>query len=143
MKIALASDHAGLGLRTELVRYVETMGHEVEDLGAHTSERSDYSDWAHLVAKRIQRGEVDRGILVCGSGIGMSIAANRHTGVRAVIAMIEHQARMARQHNDANVLCLGERFVGVDVAKQITTVFLSTEFEGGRHADRVAKIDPK
>ncbi|MBI2377604.1 MAG: ribose 5-phosphate isomerase B [Deltaproteobacteria bacterium] len=141
MRIACASDHAGRALRLELASYLRSLGHEVDDLGTNEASSSDYADWAHEVAERVVSRASDRGLLVCGSGIGMSIAANRHTGVRALVAMVEHQARMARMHNDANVLCLGERFLGVDLAKQILSTFLSTEFEGGRHAGRVKKIE--
>lgn len=141
MRIAAASDHAGFPLKNHLVERLRAAGHEVEDLGAHSSESSDYPDFAHEVARRVAGGRAERGLLVCGTGIGMSIAANRHRGVRAARCLCEYDARMARAHNDANVLALGERVTGAGLAEAIVDRFLGTPFEGGRHDRRVGKIE--
>ncbi len=141
MRIAIASDHAGFSLRQELVAHLREVGHEVIDHGPEKAERCDYPDFATLVAKSVQTGEVDKGVLVCGSGIGMSMAVNRHSGIRAVVAALEIQAKLSRAHNDANIVCLGERITGVDLAKSIVNAFLTTSFEGGRHQGRVSKIE--
>jgi ribose 5-phosphate isomerase B len=139
--IAIASDHAGVALKAELVRQVQARGLDIEDLGPSDTESVDYPDYAHLLARAVADGRIERGILICGSGIGMSMAANRHPGVRAALCHDAYTAEMARRHNDANVLCVGERSTGVGVAEQIVRVFLDTEFEGGRHQRRVAKIE--
>ncbi|MBP1611697.1 MAG: rpiB [Acidobacteria bacterium] len=141
MRLAAASDHAGFPLKNHLVAWLSARGHEVIDLGTHSAESTDYPDFAHEVARRIASGEVERGLLVCGTGIGMSIAANRHAGVRAARCLTEYDARMARAHNDANVLALGERVTGAGLAEAILETFLATAFEGGRHARRVQKIE--
>ena len=141
MRLAAASDHAGFPLKNHLVAWLSAHGHEVTDLGTHSAESTDYPDFAHEVARRIASGEVERGLLVCGTGIGMSIAANRHAGVRAARCLTEYDARMARAHNDANVLALGERVTGAGLAEAILETFLATAFEGGRHARRVQKIE--
>jgi ribose 5-phosphate isomerase B len=139
--LAIASDHAGLALKQQLKTVLEKRGVRVEDLGTHEDRSCDYPDFAHALAAGIEQGRYTRGVLVCGSGIGMSIAANRHPGVRAALCTESYAARMARLHNDANVLCLGSRIVGAGVAEDILFAFLDTAFEGGRHAARVAKID--
>jgi len=141
MRLAAASDHAGFPLKNHLVAWLSARGHEVIDLGTHSAESTDYPDFAHEVARRIASGEVERGLLVCGTGIGMSIAANRHAGVRAARCLTEYDARMARAHNDANVLALGERVTGAGLAEAVLETFLATAFEGGRHARRVQKIE--
>lgn len=142
MKIAIASDHGGLLLKRQLVASLEKDGHAVLDLGTHTEESCDYPDYAHAVAKLVTEGGADRGILVCGSGVGMSIAANRHPGVRAVVCTETYSARMSRAHNDANVLCLGERVVGPGLASDIVSVWLREEPEANpRHARRREKIE--
>jgi len=141
MRLAAASDHAGFPLKNHLVAWLRAHGHEVVDLGTHSAESTDYPDFAHELARRVVAGEFERGLLVCGSGIGMSIAANRHAGVRAARCLSEYDARMARAHNDANVLALGERVTGVGLAEAILETFLATAFEGGRHARRVQKIE--
>lgn len=141
MKLAIGSDHAGFDVKNDVVRYCREAGHEVVDVGPTSADRVDYPDYARKVAQALTAGEVDRGILVCGSGIGMSIAANRFNGVRAVVAVQTLQASMARKHNDANVLCLGARFSGASMIESMIDAFLSTDFEGGRHAGRVAKLD--
>lgn len=139
MRIVIASDHAGIELKTDLVPYLLAAGHVVEDLGVATKESVDYPDYARKVAELLG-GSKELGILVCGTGIGMSIMANKFRGIRAAVCTSEFEARMARAHNDANVLCLGQRVVGVGVARAIVDAFLATPFEGGRHAGRVEKI---
>ncbi len=141
MKIAIASDHAGFGLKQSLAEHIASMDHQAIDLGPESADRVDYPDFAAKVAHLIQTGEADYGVLVCGSGIGTSMAANRHQGVRAVLAMNTTQARLSRAHNDANVVCLGERLTGVVLAQDIVEAFLKAGFEGGRHQGRVEKID--
>ncbi len=140
MKVSIGSDHAGLSLKRVLLRALEELGAQVDDVGTHDAASSDYPDWAAKVAQKVASGAAERGVLVCGTGIGMSIAANKHRGIRAAVCSTEFEARMARAHNDANVLCLGERVVGPGVARTILEVFLATAFEGGRHARRVEKI---
>lgn len=143
MKIAFGCDHAGFPLKAEVLDALARLGHETFDLGAaNATESVDYPDFAHVVAARVAAGEVDLGVLVCGSGVGMSIAANRHRGVRAVVCSESYSATMSRLHNDANVLCFGARVVGPGVARQIVEAFVQTGFEGGRHGRRVAKIEP-
>ena len=139
--IAIASDHAGLGLKTEIRRLLQSLEIEVEDLGPQDAKSVDYPDYAHLLARAVSDGRIERGVLICGSGIGMSMAANRHPGVRAALCHDAYTAEMARRHNDANVLCIGERTTGPGVAEQIVRVFVGTDFEGGRHQRRVEKIE--
>ena len=134
------SDHAGLSLKKELAGLAAELGYEVRDLGTHTSDSTDYPDYAHQVATAVAAGE-GVGLLVCGTGIGMSITANRHSGVRAALCGDVLSASMARQHNDANVLCIGARVVGPGPAAEILKAFLGAEFEGGRHERRVNKIE--
>jgi ribose 5-phosphate isomerase B len=134
------SDHAGVNLRAEAVRVAADAGFEVEDVGPRAGEPSDYPDQARLVAVAVAAGRARFGILVCGTGIGMSIAANKIRGIRAAVCSTEFEARMARAHNDANVLCMGERVIGTGVCDGIVRVFLATAFEGGHHAARVKKI---
>ncbi len=141
MKIAVASDHAGFDYKERTKAYLAAKGHEMVDYGAMNAEPSDYPDFAHKGAEGILRGEAEIGVFVCGSGIGIAIAANRHKGIRAVDAINEEMARLARQHNDANVLALGQRFIAWEEAQDIIDVFLATKFEGGRHEARVLKID--
>ena len=139
--IALASDHAGVELKTEICRVLGGLGLEVEDLGPSEKKSVDYPDYAHLLARAVSDGRIERGILICGTGIGMSMAANRHPGVRAALCHDAYTAEMARRHNDANVLCIGARAVGGGVAEQMARVFVETSFEGNRHQRRVAKIE--
>ena len=141
MRHAAASDHAGFPLKNHLAAWLRARGHEVLDLGTHSAESADYPDFGHELARRLAAGEFERGLLVCGTGIGISIAANRHPGVRAARCLSEYDARMARAHNDANVLALGERVTGAGLAEAILETFLATTFEGGRHARRVQKIE--
>ena len=140
--IVLASDHAAIALKAELVEQLAARGEDVRDLGPSDETSVDYPDFAHRLVREIVDGRADRGILICGTGIGMSMAANRHPGIRAALCHDAYTAGMARAHNDANVLCLGARVLGGGVAAQIVEVFLDTGFEGGRHRHRVAKIEP-
>ena len=140
-RIAIASDHAGFALKEVLAKQLAAEGFEVLDLGADSEESVDYPDFAHAVARAIEGGEAARGVLVCGSGIGISIAANRHKGIRAANCHSAEAASLARQHNDANVLALGARLIDEATARACLTAFLTTEFEGGRHERRVSKID--
>ena len=141
MRVLIASDHAGYELKQLVAEYLGNRGHEVVDLGPASGEVVDYPDFAHELAVRISHGEAERGVLVCGTGIGMAMTANRHTGVRAALCHDAFTAEAARRHNDANVLCLGGRVTGSGVALQIVDVFLATPFDGGRHERRVHKID--
>ncbi len=139
-KLVAGSDHAGLALRGEAVKAARAAGFEVEDLGPFSGESVDYPDYARSVAEAVAAGRAKLGILVCGTGIGMSIAANKVKGIRAAHCTTEFEARMARAHNDANVLCIGERVVGLGLGAAIVKAFLETAFEGGRHARRVEKM---
>ncbi len=139
-KIIAGSDHAGLGLRAEAIRVARQEGFEVEDLGPFSGDSVDYPDYARKVAEAVGSGRARFGILVCGTGIGMSISANKVKGVRAAHCTSEYEARMARAHNDANVLCMGERVLGTGLAGAIVTAFLTEPFESGRHQRRVDKI---
>lgn len=140
-KILIASDHAGVELKAEVGRILRERGYEVEDLGPGTPDSVDYADYAHPLAERVASGEVERGILMCGTGLGMSYAANRHAGVRAAVSWAPEIAALARQHNDANVLVIPARFISKDQAEKIVDAFLSSQFEGGRHERRVEKIE--
>jgi ribose 5-phosphate isomerase B len=139
-RVVAGSDHAGLQLRSEAVRIAREKGFEVEDMGPFGADSVDYPDFARRVAEAVASGRARYGILVCGTGIGMSIAANKVRGVRAATCRSEYEARMARAHNDANVLCLGERVTGLGVGGAIVAEFLGQPFEGGRHERRVRKI---
>lgn len=139
--IALASDHAGFALKEALKPALAKWGVKFEDLGTHSEASTDYPDFARALAGRVAAGHYRLGILVCGTGLGMAMAANRHKGVRAAPCSDTFAARMTRQHNDANVLCLGSRIVGVGLAEDIVKAFLDASFEGGRHVGRVAKIE--
>lgn len=139
--IFIASDHAGLYLKIELTAHLTAAGHSVQDLGTHSKDSCDYPVYAEQVCAKVLADEKALGILICGSGIGMSIAANRHKGIRAALCTCEFQARFTRRHNNANVLCLAERVTGCGVALAITDIFLAEEFEGGRHARRVEMLD--
>ncbi len=140
-RVVAGSDHAGLRLRAEAVRVAREMGFEVEDLGPFSGDSVDYPDYARQVADALAGGRARFGILVCGTGIGMSIAANKVNGIRAAHCGSEFDARMARAHNDANVLCLGERTVGLGLGAAIVAAFLEQPFEGGRHQRRIDKIN--
>ena len=139
--LIIGSDHAGLELKRELAGIATELGYELRDVGTHTSDSCDYPDYAHQVASAVAAGE-GLGLLVCGTGIGMSMAANRHPGARAAVCGDVFSASMTRQHNDANILCIGARVVGGGLAGEILKAFLGASFEGGRHERRVNKIDP-
>jgi ribose 5-phosphate isomerase B len=139
--IPIAADHAGFELKQRLVEELKALGYEPLDLGADGPESTDYPDYAHQVASRVERHDAHRGVLLCGTGLGMSYAANRHPGVRAAVAWTPEIARLAREHNDANVLILPARFVSEAEGVEILKAWLGTEFAGGRHSRRVAKID--
>ena len=139
--IAVGADHAGFDLKQLLADHLRELGHEVLDLGTYSDERVDYPDYGAAVGRAVVGGEAELGLLVCGSGIGICIAANKVPGVRAATVHDVTSARLARGHNDANVMCLGARFVGEQVALDALDAFLTAPFEGGRHTARVAKID--
>jgi len=139
--IVIASDHAGVELKASIVELIGESGLEVRDLGPEDTSSVDYPDFAHAVAGAVAAGDADRGILICGTGIGMSLAANRHPQVRAALCHDAFTAEMARRHNDANVLCVGSRSTGPGVAEQMVRIFLETAFEGGRHQRRVDSIE--
>lgn len=140
LSIAVASDHAGYDLKSALKQELEAMGHEIVDLGTHSRDSVDYPDFGYAVALALREGKADRGVLVCGSGVGISIAANRYPEVRAALIHDPLGARLARQHNDANVICFGGRVIEVGVAGECLRVFLETQFDGGRHNTRVEKL---
>lgn len=141
LRIALGADHAGVHLKDELAKHLADGGYAVVDLGTHGTERVDYPDFGAAVGRSVAAGETDLGIAVCGSGLGICMAANKVPGVRAATVHDVTSARLTRAHNDANVICLGERLTGIEVAKDAVDAFLAAEFEGGRHAGRVAKLD--
>ncbi|MDE3060731.1 MAG: ribose 5-phosphate isomerase B [Pseudomonadota bacterium] len=138
--VAIASDHAGVEMKEMLKAELGTLGYEAIDLGTQGGASVDYPDYAHALAEWVEKHEGSKGVLICGSGIGMSIAANRHKGIRAALVHNGEEAALARGHNDANVLCLGARLIGSDAAKDVLKIFLATEFEGGRHEKRVEKL---
>jgi ribose 5-phosphate isomerase B len=139
--IPIGADHAGYQLKERLKRELAALGYEVEDVGTASTESADYPDFAHRVAERVEQGAARRGVLLCGSGLGMSYAANRHPGVRAAVAWSPEIARLSREHNDANILVLPARFVGEDEGIDILKTWLDTPFDGGRHVRRVEKIE--
>lgn len=140
MRVAIGSDHAGFEMKESLKEYVKSLGHEVEDFGAPSSDPVDYPDIGYRVARDVASGRFDRGVLICGTGIGMSIVANKVPGVRAALVGDVETARLAREHNDANVLTLGARLIRLELAREIVRIFLDTGFAGGRHARRLEKI---
>jgi ribose 5-phosphate isomerase B len=140
MRVAIGADHRGFAVRVKLVELVQQLGHEVIDVGAFTPDAVDYPDIAAEVARKVSRGEVDRGILVCGTGLGMCIAANKVHGVRAAPCHDDITAEMSRRHNDANVLCLSADMLGERLIDRMVEIWLNTPFEAGRHARRVDKI---
>ncbi len=141
MKLAIGADHAGYQLKEKVKERLLSLGYDVDDAGTVSDESVDYPDYAKIVAKKISNGEIEKGILICGSGIGMAIAANRYPNVRAVVANDEESAKMSRQHNDSNILSIGSRFIEGDKAFKIVDRWLNTEFEGGRHQRRVDKME--
>jgi len=138
--IAIASDHAGFDLKSSLRNDLVDMGYEVLDLGTNSTDSVDYPDFGYAMAQALADNRAQRGVLVCGSGIGISIAANRHANIRAALVHDALGAKMCRLHNDANVICFGGRMIGADTASDCLKVYLDTEFEGGRHARRVDKL---
>lgn len=140
-RIAIASDHAGFKLKEEIEGFLKSEGYDVIDLGTHSEESVDYPDYAKELAVKIIAREADEGILCCGTGIGMSIAANKFPGIRAAVVVNEFMARMAREHNNANILCLSGRLTTPEEAKKLVKIWLDAKFEGGRHERRVNKIN--
>ncbi len=140
MKIAIGSDHGGFKLKEIIKEYLIKKGYDVSDLGCYSEESVDYPDYAEKVAKAVAKGECDLGVLMCGTGIGISIAANKVKGIRAALCHDGLTARLAKQHNNANIICMGGRTTGVETAKDIIDNFLGSEFEGGRHLRRINKI---
>ena len=140
MKVAIAADHGGFDYKAPIVEHLRAQGHEVQDFGPQTGDRVDYPDYAVPVAKAVASGDADFGILICGTGLGMSLAANKVKGIRAICAQTDDFAHLGREHNNANILCLSGRFVTLEQNLRLVDIFLSTEFAGGRHAERVAKI---
>lgn len=136
----MASDHAGYDLKCVIKPYLESKGYQVKDFGTFSSESCDYADFAHPAAKAVESGECDFGVAMCGSGNGIQITLNKHQKIRAALCWLPELARLARQHNDANFLVMPARFISVENAKEIVDAYLSSDFEGGRHARRVAKI---
>ncbi|MCR9295938.1 MAG: ribose 5-phosphate isomerase B [bacterium] len=144
MRVSIGSDHRGVSIKARIVAALEDMGHLVDDVGTDCEQSVDYPDFAHLVCKAVQRGDSDRGILICGTGIGMAIAANKFRGIRAANCFDEVMAELSRRHNNVNVLCLPGDMIGDRPIKELIKVWLSTEFESGRHqrrVDRIAEIE--
>lgn len=140
MRISIGADHRGVSIKGQLIQNLEQLGHQVVDEGATDAQSSDYPDFAAKVAEKVSRGDVDRGVLICGTGVGMAIAANKFPGVRAAPVNDEFFAEICRRHNDTNVLCLSADLVGEGRLNNLVQIWLNTEFEGGRHARRVEKI---
>lgn len=137
MKIAIGSDHGGFALKKVVLALLQDLEHDINDVGCHNLDSVDYPNFADLVSEQVAKGEADLGILICGTGIGMSMAANKHQGVRAALCSEQYTASMSREHNDANILCMGERVTGPGVAEEIVRTWLSTPFGGGRHQRRI------
>ncbi len=140
MKIAIGNDHAALELKKVIKAYVEDMGHEVIDFGTHTADSCDYPVYGEKVARAVAGGECELGILICGTGIGISLAANKVKGIRAAVCSESYSARLTRAHNNANIIAFGARVIGEDTAKDIVNAFINTPFEGGRHQRRIDMI---
>lgn len=140
MRIAIGGDHVGQILKPEIIEYVEILGHEVKDFGPYLTERTDYPIYAEQVSEAVANGEFDRGILICGTGVGISIAANKINGIRCVCCSEPYSAKLSRQHNDTNVLAFGSRVIGLELAKMIVQEWLDEGYEGGRHSRRVEMI---
>ena len=141
MKIALGSDHGGFELKGQIKSVIQHLGHEIKDVGCYSTESVNYPEIGRIVVGLVASGKYERGILICGTGIGMSIMANRNFGVRAALCHELYTARLSREHNDANILCMGGRVLGPAIAEEIVKIWLSTPFAGGRHACRLAMID--
>lgn len=140
MKVAIASDHGGINIREEIKKLMDELGIQYDDFGCECETSVDYPDFAIPVAEKVANGEYDRGILICGTGIGMSIAANKVNGIRCALVHDVFSAKATRQHNDSNILAMGERVIGAGLAREIAATWLETEFEAGRHANRIGKI---
>jgi ribose 5-phosphate isomerase B len=140
VRIAIVSDHAGFDMKSDLVAWLGEQGHDVLDLGAHSDARVDYPDYGYRLGQAIANGDAPWGIAICGSGVGIAIAANRNPAVRCALVSEPETARLARAHNDANAIALGARLIGPDMARACVAAFLSSDFEGGRHGPRVAKL---
>lgn len=140
MKIAIGSDHVGIELKPIIINYLKELGHEVEDFGAYSSERTDYPIYGKKVAEEVVSGNFDCGILICGTGVGISIAANKIKGIRAVVCSEPYSAKLSKEHNNTNILAFGSRVVGPELAKMIVKEWLDAKFEGGRHENRVNMI---
>jgi ribose 5-phosphate isomerase B len=140
LNIAIGGDHAGFTYKSMLKGVLEELGHQIQDYGPHSDASVDYPDHVHPLAQAVAKKEADLGILICGSGNGVAITANKHRHIRAALCWLPELAKLAREHNNANVLCIPARFVTEDMAKEMVRIFLSTEFEGGRHQTRVEKI---
>ena len=141
MKISLACDHGGLQLKNEIAAYLKKLGHNVVDFGTNSTDSCDYPDFAKPAAKAVASGQCERGVLVCTTGIGVSMVANKVKGVRCALCLNDDMAKMTRLHNNANVIAMGQKYVDFATAQKIVDAFLNTEFEGGRHAQRVSKIE--
>lgn len=139
-KLAIGGDHAGFDYKGRLIKWLQANGYEIKDFGTYSSESADYPDFAHAVSDAVEKKEFEMGILICGSANGVAMTANKHQGIRAAICWNEELASLARNHNNANILCLPARFVSFEVAEKITDRFLHESFEGGRHDRRVGKI---
>ena len=139
-KLCIANDHAGYELKVKLIDYIKDKGFEIDDLGCFSPESVDYTEFAYKAAKSVSDGEYDYGIIICGTGLGVSIAANKVKGIRAAVCTDSFMAKMCREHNDANIMCMGARVIGLGVAKTCVDAFLETEFDGGRHKQRVDNI---
>lgn len=141
MKIAIGNDHVALEMKQQISAYLEELGHEVIDFGTHTTERCDYPVYGEQVANAVVSGQAERGILICGTGVGISLSANKVRGIRAVVCSEPYTAMLSRQHNNTNVLAFGARVIGIELAKMIVREWLAAEFEGGRHQRRIDMID--
>lgn len=141
MKISIGSDHAGYALKTNIIKYLENQRISVFDCGCFSEDRADYPDYGHAVAENVISGDSDYGIIICGSGNGINMAANKHTGIRSALCWNTEIARLAKEHNDANIIALPARFISVDDAEKCIDVFIKSKFEGGRHAERIKKIN--
>lgn len=140
MRIGIGCDHAGLALKKEVICLIEGMGHVVEDMGAHEEVSVDYPDYARAVCEAVMAGTVHKGVLICGTGIGMSIAANKISGIRAALCHDTYSARATREHNDSNVLCMGQRVIGPGLAREIVKTWLEGEYAAGKHMARIGKV---
>ena len=139
-KIAIGSDHAGFGLKEKVVKWLESQNANFKDFGTYTAESVDYPDFAHAVASEVEKGNYDLGILICGTGIGVNMTANKHQGIRSALCWNKDVVKLARSHNNANIICLPGRLITIEEAIEILDIFFNTEFEGGRHKRRIDKI---